>query len=396
MDIIFSSVKNLRRKGFRSALTIISIAIGVASVVIINAIGDAGTQAVNSELDSLGIGGVMISANQGQTSQSYLSESDLETVSGLECVAQAVPIITGTGKVSGNGIYLDTIIWGVDAGVKQIISFDIKYGRGLNSRDISNSKNVCLIDANTAMDFYKRENIVGKKISVTYGKTQEEYEIVGIASADSGILQGLMGDYIPSFIYLPYTNMQKVSGMGGGITQIVVKIKSGQSMDLSTKMIEMELDRANGITGFSKIENLVQQRDKLGNLLGIVTAVLSVIGGISLVVAGLGIMTAMLVSVNERTREIGIKKSIGAKKRHILFEFLLEATAISLIGSIIGCAGGIILIIIGSMLISIPIPISPSQLISCIGVAMGIGMLFGVYPALKAAKLSPVDALRRE
>ena len=143
------------------------------------------------------------------------------------------------------------------------------------------------------------------------------------------------------------------------------------------------------------MENLNSHKEQLNSVLDIVTTVLSIIGGISLVVAGLSIMTVMLVSVHERTREIGIKKSIGASKSAILFEFLAESLFITLIGGLAGAAIGTAAVVCGSLMIGLDVILNFRLILFCIGFTMIVGVLFGVYPAVKAAGLKPVDALRQ-
>ena len=161
-------------------------------------------------------------------------------------------------------------------------------------------------------------------------------------------------------------------------------------------MILSRLQRTTNNDGFFRTDNLSTQRDKLGNLLDIVSLVLTAISGISLIVSGLGIMTIMLVSVNERTREIGVKKAIGASRGRILFEFLAEAVIISLMGSLIGVAVGGGISWIGMQTFGMTVPIARTDFALLIAFSVLLGAIFGVYPAVKAAKLRPVDALRLE
>ena len=156
------------------------------------------------------------------------------------------------------------------------------------------------------------------------------------------------------------------------------------------------LDEEAGVTSGYQAENLNQQKDRLNGIMDIVTLILSVIGGISLIVAGLSIMTVMLVTVRERTREIGIKKAIGATRKMILFEFLAESFLLSVFGSLAGALLGASLGAIGCVLVGIPFSINLISVLVCVLFSIGIGIVFGVYPAAKASSLSPADALRTE
>ncbi len=178
--------------------------------------------------------------------------------------------------------------------------------------------------------------------------------------------------------------------------QIAVKVKPGTNVDAAGASLISSLDRSNSIANGFVSNNLVKQKDGLTNILGMITLILSAVGAISLLVASLSIMTVMLVSVNERTREIGIKKSIGARRRDILFEFLLEALLITVIGSVIGVVAGYGLSFLGAIYLHVTLGLRWDIMILTVGFALLTGIVFGVYPAFKASNLKPVDALRME
>jgi putative ABC transport system permease protein len=252
-----------------------------------------------------------------------------------------------------------------------------------------------VVDQNVARAYYKRDNIVGKTVSIQFASGNRELEIVGVVSSGGNLLQGLIGEVVPCFVYMPYTTLQDYSGKDS-FDQIAIKIKPGVDGDIAGEQIQNVLVDYTGVTGGFKAENMASQKEKLDSVLNIITVALSAIAAVSLIVAGLSIMTVMLVSVGERTREIGIKKSIGASRRSILTEFMVEAFAISVIGSLIGTAVGVLLIVIGCLPFGIPIRINGQIVLVCIAFSILVGVVFGVYPASVASKLKPVDALRCE
>ena len=209
------------------------------------------------------------------------------------------------------------------------------------------------------------------------------------------MLQNFIGSYIPNFVYVPYSTMQQLLGKNS-FDQIAVKLKSGTDVDKTGDMLVQSLNRTNGSSNAFVSNNLMKQRDSLSNILGVVTLILSSVGAISLLVASLSIMTVMLVSVNERTREIGIKKSIGARKKDILLEFMFEAVLITLFGSLFGILAGYGISYLGASYFGFALGIRLDIMALAVGFSVLTGMIFGVYPAMKAAKMNPVDALRME
>ena len=193
---------------------------------------------------------------------------------------------------------------------------------------------------------------------------------------------------------MPYSTAQNITGKKF-FDQIAVKIKDNNDVeDIGSELVN-KLSRFSGNSQY-QANNMAKQKEALDNLLNIVTIILSSIGAVSLLVASLSIMTVMLVSVNERTREIGIKKALGARTKDVLFQFLIESATLSAIGGIVGTITGIGLVMIGGSFISIPVVVNPASIILAVVFAMVIGIFFGYYPAKKAANSDPIEALRYE
>lgn len=386
MDAFALAFKNIRRRKVRSFLTILGIAIGILSVLVVNCISENGKSAINAELDNLGLNGLLI--NSDKLDELPLNEKDLQAVSAQPEIQNATPIIMETSGVSTKTQTLESVLWGVDEGANQVISMELLHGRFLNAGDVRASAKVCMIDSSLAEQMYQRTNIVGKSISVKIDNANYPVEVVGVVRADSGILQNVISDYMPSFLYMPYTTVQEAT-YRDEIDKIAVKVKGGSdASEVGNTLVE----RMNHTI---KVENLAQQRDRLGNMVDIVSLVLSIVGTISLVVAGLGIMTMMLTSVNERTREIGIKKSIGAAKSNIMLEFFAESVLISVLGCLLGVSAGLLLILAAGWLLHMNLLlISVSTTIQIVVISIVLGVVFCVYPAYKASTLRPIEALR--
>lgn len=394
IDLIVVCTKNIKRKKLRSLLTVISIAIGVGSVVLISSIGNIGRFFISNELSSLGMDGLAISTNARAGGQKLYPE-DLEVIKANTQVSEAAPMTVKVSRARMRGLVADTVVWGIDQNARNVVSLDLVYGRMISAEDVSRGNAVCMVDERVAEAFYKRGNIVGKTVTLDFSGNSQDYEIVGIVTTGGNLLQNVLVDYVPGFIYLPHSSMATAIGQSG-FDQIAVKLNSAEGSDAVAQSLITALERNSGLKNAFKAENLANQKDKLSNMMNIVTLVLTVIAGVSLVVAGLGIMTVMIVSVNERTREIGIKKSIGASKRTIMLEFLVEAFTLSLAGGVAGCALGVLCILLACWPLGLPMLISLPMVGGSILFSVVVGVLFGVYPAKLAAEMRPVDALRFE
>lgn len=393
-DYLKSAFRNLGRKRVRTALTVLGIAIGVASVILVADISQSGIGAITDEMESLGLSGLTVAAS-GKAESVSLKEEDLETVKKISQVEQAAPILMANTRVSSRNTDWPAVLWGIDSNADEIISLESLYGRLLNRKDVSTRANVCLVDENFAKKLYFRSNIVGKHLSILCGGSRQDFTVVGIVKTGTGLLQNVIGNYIPTFVYIPYTTAQN-SMQREDYDQIAVKVKSGGDAENVGKLIVTRLDSINGTTDAFVSNNLAKQKDGLLHVLNIVSLVLSAVGAVSLLVAGLSIMTVMLVSVRERTREIGIKKALGATRGAIMTEFLFEAVMISLIGCAIGVSAGLLVSLLGAEYFHIPFAARPDLILLAVGFAVLSGTVFGVYPAYQAARLKPADALRQD
>ena len=388
IDIIKSAFINITRNRARAALTIVGIAIGVLSVVIISSIGEVGKDTILSELQSLGMDGLAVSSTMGGIPID--AEEEIEK-SGI--AKTVMPLIAEYTYSTRFSLRQDCVLFGVNEGADQMVKLELLHGRMLSRSDVLSKAGVAVVDENYAKALYHRSNIVGKEITISAGGAPRELEVIGVVSSGGNILGSLMGEYIPCFVYTPYTTMSGFSGKMR-FDQVMIKLDKGVTTQKATTKIKSIL-KSGGVGTEVKIENLATQKDKLSGILSIVTTVLSIIAAISLVVAGLSIMTVMLVSVSERTFEIGIKKSIGAPRRWIMFEFLIESLMLCLIGSIAGVILGLVFSWAGAAFLGFTVQYNANMILLSVLFACVSGIAFGVYPASKAAKLSPVEALAR-
>lgn len=378
----------LGRKRLRTILTVSSIAIGTAMVVLILCIAEIGTAAVGSELEDMGMNGLSVSSSEG------LESDSLTAIRGLPSVRAAMPLSVEFVSVLADGDDYGAMSCGIDAGGDQVISLELLHGRMLNQQDVVEQSAVCVVDENLALDVFGRSNVIGQFFTIVYKGNTLDVTVVGVSATGSSLLQNISA-MIPYMLYIPYTTQQVVTG-DFGFDQIAVRLTQGAESETAAKSIRRALTGNGQASGTLMTEDLAGQRARLENMMGIVTLALAAIGSVSLLVSGFGILTAMLSSVNERTREIGIKKAIGASRARILWEFLAGALLMSLCGALIGVALGCGAVLVGCRILHFTAAFPLWQLLGVVAITLLLGMVFGAYPAYRASGLKPVEALRYE
>jgi len=379
----------------------LGIIIGISSVIAVVALGQGSNSMMKKEFESFGVNRAYIGTNwrANPTSRDYFNHEDIDALRrGFE---EEIDAISHTFDTSGE-IVLDkkkesVYIHGVNEEYNRIEKKEITRGRYFVEGDIKAKRNVTIIDEETALDNFGRVNVVGEKIIVSTRSRNISLVIVGVYKNKKSLFAGFGGDR-PKDIYVPISTVEKMFGIGNRVFGIEINLKQGvniqETLDRMIKLIERRHDNV----GKEKYRSYSAENEmeSINRITGVMTMVVGAIAAISLLVGGIGVMNIMLVSVTERTREIGIRKAIGARHRDILLQFLVEAVIISGIGGVMGTALGVGLSFIISNFIKIPPTVSPVTILIAWIFSAGVGIFFGIYPANKAAKLDPIDALRYE
>ena len=376
LSIFKDAIKNIISNKLRSSLTALGLIIGITSVILLVGIGEGATSNVKSNVQSLGTGTLTISVTSDETSLDYSQLDEILSINNIENVAPYKTISATVLATTPD--YLTVMNLGINA------------GRKISTIDLENTSKVCLIGSNlasTLFDNAKNKDIVGQTISFNGDK----YTIVGVLAK----VGSTMGTNVDNILILPFTTAKYLNG-DTSINTLYVKVKNENLIDNTSSSIGSYLESTLGITSDDyTVSSQDSMRETAENIQNTLSLLLGGIASISLIVGGIGVMNVMLVSVTERTKEIGIRKALGAKRKDILVQFLIEALILCMFGGIIGVILGIVS---GFILQTFGFNFAIKAGIISIAFASSlfIGIVFGLFPAYKASKLNPIEALRTE
>ena len=387
-DIISMIRIKIRRKKIRTGLAVLGIAVGVMSVTAITTVGDSGEKAVFGEFTKMGIDGVNIKKRISKLSNNiHLTYKDIEKAKSKISDAYISGIYTNAGVVTNNDMERDSMVMAVDNDFYKIASLKLTEGRFISQSDNDNQNLVCVIDNITKKKLYNNQDVLGKTIDLTTNSGTETFIICGVLE-NSG---GAISDTIPLFFYIPVNSIEKIFNSKEIDYISIVSHDKERLTEKSNEIFDLIDNKDNFF-----IENINAEKERIEKAMGMLKNIIGAIALISLIVGGIGVMNIMLVSVSERTREIGIKKSIGASNMDILFEFLTESLFITLFAGFLGIMSGILISYLFAKMLDIIFVLSKAALLKIFIISFSTGLVFGGYPALIAANKDPVIALRSE
>ncbi len=385
------AMKNIRSSKTRSILTMLGIIIGVAAVIVITGLGSGMEKYMREQFESMGTDTLSVYI-MGRGSQK-MTVDDMQKIvdENSEYLDKMTPSVSFQGSKRVGTESMNSNVTGVSEDFADINKLDIAQGRTLQYLDIAQRTNVCVVGSFINLKYFGGQAL-GEKIKLN----GRDFTIVGVLEEKADSTEYSADDAI----YVPYSTVSRMMNIRD-VDSFTITFKDEEMAAEAKTTLENALtEYFNGSSDAFYVQSMSEVLDMMNQSTNMLITILTLIAGISLVVGGIGIMNIMLVSVTERTKEIGIRKALGAKERYIMSQFVIEAAATSALGGIIGIVVGYILSFVASKVIFItlgePLTVAPTMvaILVSVGISAAIGIFFGYMPAKKAARLNPIDALR--
>ncbi len=405
LEYLKMAVSNIKANKMRSFLTMLGIIIGISSVILIMSLGNGARNVITEEMSGIASGQIAL-YTYDETGTYYITNDDIQAIEteigGIKAVNTYMSCDGSTATKKGE---FQVSASGQRASYPYFSNTGILKGRYFSETEYLSGQPVCVIGEADAVRLFGSTDILGMNLDVTLWGTEVSFRIVGVEQEEQKSMFTFTYENSPVYIYFPLTVLEQVYGMElNTFYQIYLMAEENADTAAITTQVVTLLERRHQCYGedIYQYESFNDYMTTVNTVINVVTMLISLVAAISLVVGGIGVMNIMLVSVTERTREIGIRKALGAKTRSIMLQFLSESAIITMIGGLIGIISGIGGAFLVAKVVSAINPMfsfTPSVSITTILFttlfSSAIGLFFGIYPARKAAKLSPIEALRR-
>lgn len=414
------AIYSIRTNFMRSVLTMLGIIIGVASVIAIITVGNGGKDYIINMISEMSSNSVTLQVSSKASADEYITRDDIETLKKVDSISYVSPMVYKLCSVSGGDNEAMCFAVSGNCDLQKLMGITIMKGRFFNLDEYKNSANVCVIPEIGAMTLFGKVDCIGETISLTINGQNRNLKIIGVTNTDISATSGDSSSSVENLqettaelenefggsmtttnmiaLVLPSTVTDQMMGSRGAYQMIYMMSEDPAQVDSIGNAAKNILYAKHGNFGSNvySVVNMESYANMADKIINILTTFIAGVSGISLIVGGIGVMNIMLVSVTERTREIGIRKSLGAKTPTILIQFLTESLILCLIGGIIGFILGVVMAVLIASFAGIPIGIKLSTVLIAVGFSSAVGIFFGIYPARKAAKMLPIDALRRD
>ena len=393
LESIGMSVDNIRGNKLRSFLTTLGIIIGVAAIIALMTVVQGATDTMNAQFDAMGLGTLRVQIT-GTALKRGLTDADIETLLSCEHVAGVSPSLSAKVTAKRGDVWSEKITVSGNDGAYFAHNPDLlARGRAINEIDVRENSRVCLLDGDAAKTLFFGEDPLGQTLYLN----GREYTVVGMVDEEENVSlfsQILLGGTGDGMVYVPYTSAKKLLGTSTAST-LEVYVTDPDETDAAVEEMKAVLDAIfNYKDDTYTIINMESMTEAMNLMTSMMMSLLVGIASIALLVGGIGIMNMMLVTVTERTTEIGLRKALGAEPGQIQIQFLIEAIILSLLGGVLGAALGLTIAIVICANTEITFALNTFAIVLGVGFSGAVGIIFGWAPARKASNLNPIDALR--